>query len=214
MQILDLFPTPIGVTQIKCDDSELEFLKSLPNSNIQDISNNGLNYDFVLKNKELKSLRECILKEANDFARNQLAIAGNLVFQQSWANNKTDGTGFHRHKNSLISGVYYFMEEEYSKIICFDKPDQNYQCYMMEPVFDENIFGNCRFTQTQVAIPPQQYLLLLFPSYLPHGVVPRDLNNPDGLHQSIAFNLVTEDVLGHRHRLNQFNYKVIEDAYI
>ena len=204
MKILDLFPTPVLITKINLGgEEENEYLKSFSDSN-----NREEKYDYILKDEKLKKLRKSLEDTGNFFAQKYLSVLPPLVFQQSWVNNKTYDTYFHRHKNSVVSGVYYF-GEEYSKVLVFDKPEVS-NGYMLEPEYDDSLFESNPYTRTQTAVKPEKNTVVLFPSYVPHGVIPMNEDNPPGLHQSLAFNMIPKNTLGERHRLNQFNYIVEE----
>lgn len=211
MKVLDLFPTPVLITKIEdVFSEEIEFLKTIPDTN--ELKSNpereeGPGYDYVLKYDNLKNLRTTLNDLGNHFSRKYLSIESKLAFQQSWVNNKTCGTDFHRHKNCVVSGVFYF-GDEYSKYFVFHKPD-THSGYMLEPEVIESEFDANPYTRTQTAILPEKNMVILFPSYVPHGVV-QTREDDTVLHQSLAFNLVPKNNLGHRHRLNQFNYVVEE----
>ena len=217
-QILDLFPTPVMVTKVLPDEEELKYLKTIPDSNLRD--NTDGEYDYILNRPQLPKIAKTLKDLATEFANECLSISGKMTYQQSWVNNKSYGTNYHQHKNSIVSGVYYFSGGE-DKLFIFDKTPVS-GTYMMEPVLDESKVETCKYTKSQVGLQIQENFLVLFPSWMAHAVVPKqlagydtmgtpyDTGGPQGsIHQSLAFNLVPKSTLGERNSLNQFNYKVI-----
>ena len=206
-KILELFPTPVFIHTIKDDlEKEIEYLNTLKDSNER-----YDNYDYILKNEKLTKLRELLLNASNYFSKECLSIKGKVVLQQSWVNCKTCSTQWHRHKNSVVSGVFYY-GEEYSQCFMIERPESTSNTYMLDPDMDEEKFHSCKFTMQSTAIRPQHKMLILFPSYLPHAVFP--LNPQEEikvLHKSLAFNLIPQNYLGNKHFLNQFNYIVKEE---
>ena len=219
-QILDLFPIPVLVTTVIPDEEELKYLKTIPDSNLRDNTNGE--YDYILNRPQLKKISKKLKTLATEFAQECLSISGKMTYQQSWVNNKTYGTNYHQHKNSIVSGVYYFSGGG-DKLFIFDKTPIS-GTYMMEPLLDESKATTCKYTKSQVGLQIQENFLVLFPSWMAHAVVPKQLagydthgtpHESDGtqgsIHQSLAFNLVPKNSLGERNSLNQFNYKVIAE---
>ena len=167
-------------------------------------------YDLILNRPELKNLRQQLKSVAETYAHECLSLAGEFDILQSWINNKPQGTEFHRHKNSIISGVYCIATCE-KKAFVFDKQDAA-TTYMMEPITDFEHQAKNKYTQTQIGIPVQKNLLILFPSWVGHGVSYKDglssMDYEQEIHQTLAFNLNPISYMGHRHSLNQFNYTI------
>ncbi len=222
-QILDLFPIPVLVTTVIPDEEELKYLKTIPDSNLRD--NTDGEYDYILKRPQLKKISNTLKTLATEFAQECLSISGKMTYQQSWVNNKTYGTNYHQHKNSIVSGAYYFSGGG-DKLFIFDKTPVS-GTYLMEPLLDESRADMCKYTKSQVGLQIQENFLVLFPSWMAHAVVPKQLagydtygtphevnespGNQGSIHQSLAFNLVPKNTLGERNSLNQFNYKVIAE---
>ena len=222
-QILDLFPIPVLVTTVIPDEEELKYLKTIPDSNLRD--NTDGEYDYILKRPQLKKISNTLKTLATEFAQECLSISGKMTYQQSWVNNKTYGTNYHQHKNSIVSGAYYFSGGG-DKLFIFDKTPVS-GTYLMEPLLDESRADMCKYTKSQVGLQIQENFLVLFPSWMAHAVVPKQLagydtygtphevnespGNQGSIHQSLAFNLVPNSTLGERNSLNQFNYKIISE---
>ena len=203
-KIIDLFPTPVMMHKITEDiTKDIEFLNTFKDSNER-----YENYDYILKNKELENLRNIILDAASQFSAELLAIEGRLALQQSWVNCKTCSTQWHRHKNSVVSGVFYF-GEEYSQCLMFEKPDTS-SGFMLDPLMNEEKQSQSKYAMQSVAFKPVKNSIVLFPSYLPHGVFPLTEDYKKIEHKSLAFNLITENSLGNRDFLNHFVYNVKE----
>ena len=82
----------------------------------------------------------------------------------------------HVHPNSYISGVFYVKAKENQGDICFKNPLE---------YFNEFMYMKNNFLDSNVHYKPKTGMLLLFPSSLPHFVLP-NRTNIDRI--SIAFN--------------------------
>ena len=203
-QIIDLFPTPASIQKVVPTTIEESYLLNCPDSKDEDREED---YDLILDKPELKNFRQQIKSVAETYAHECLSLAGEFDILQSWINNKPEGTEFHRHKNTIISGVYCIATCE-NKAFVFDKQDAA-TTYMMEPIVDFEHQARNKYTQTQLGIPIQKNLLILFPSWVGHGVAYRNPeNSQQEIHQTLAFNLNPISYMGYRHSLNQFNYTI------
>jgi hypothetical protein len=88
---------------------------------------------------------------------------------------------FHRphvHQASLLSGVYYVRANEQAGYLRFTTPNPYTWISLYDVPYEEKMYFNVK---------PQKGLIILFPSYLIHQVVPSDNNNVE--RTCIAFNL-------------------------
>ena len=206
-QIIDLFPTPASIQKVFPTTIEESYLLNRPDSKDREED-----YDLILNRPELKNFREQLKSVAETYAHELLSLAGEFDIIQSWINNKPQGTEFHRHKNVIISGVYCISDCP-AKVFVFDKQDAM-TTYMMEPITDIDHQSKNKYAQTQVGVPIQKNLLILFPSWVGHGVayqngfIEAELTPDPEIHQTLGFNLNPISYMGHRHTLNQFNYTI------
>lgn len=114
-----------------------------------------------------------------------------LVMRELWANANTGHAynNVHNHPNSLLSGVYYLKAEENSGDLLIADPRK--QAWVMQPEYVERNQMNSPVH----TIPPEVGRLIIFPSWLDHGVNP-NLSGTERI--SVAFNidLMHEQMIG------------------
>lgn len=108
-------------------------------------------------------------------SRKTLYIAQQLIINGKFASNSV-----HNHPNSILSGVYYLKAPENCGGIYFNDPRPASQM-LIPPVTDFNLW-----THPKVSYKPNVGTMLLFPSWLLHGV---DMNMSDEVRIAISFNI-------------------------
>lgn len=114
-----------------------------------------------------------------------------LIMREIWANasGKHAYNNVHNHPNSLLSGVYYVKAEEKCGDLLIADPRK--QAWVMQPEFVErNQMNSAVHT-----IPPEVGKLIIFPSWLDHGVNP-NLSDTDRISMSFNINLMHEQMVG------------------
>ena len=98
----------------------------------------------------------------------------------------------HTHPNTLISSVFYYEMKPNDPPICFSyKAGANRKSFIEPAVFDD--FNQQPFSQHEYYYHPKQNDLVIFPSYLTHGVPP----NPNKeFRKSLGINALPKGVLG------------------
>jgi hypothetical protein len=101
-----------------------------------------------------------------------------VSFRNSWINfyNKGDFQFQHHHAGSAISGIYYYQSNGEDGRVIFENPN---------PYLDYHMFPAAHGFN-KVGIDPKPGKLVLFPSWLRHGV---EINNTDNERISISFNI-------------------------
>ncbi len=105
-----------------------------------------------------------------------------LEITTCWAivNGKMASNSVHNHPNSILSGVYYLQVPENSGSIYFSDPRPASQM-LIPPVEEFNLW-----TFPKVSYKPHVGMMLLFPSWLLHGV---EMNMSEELRISLSFNI-------------------------
>ena len=122
---------------------------------------------------------------------------------QSWLNVNKPNTAHevHVHRNSLISGVYYFTNDN---IIRFRNPfQQSQQVIHIEPDPEALNLWNS-FTRDYITLNSKEKSLILFPSWLQHEV-PINTSSSDRI--SISFNVFVRGDLGNKETTNYLELK-------
>jgi uncharacterized protein (TIGR02466 family) len=173
-EINGLFPVPVvrynyieelNDLEIDCINKELDIDISATN-NYNNQNSHGSANNYVLDKPELQNIKEFCTDAIHHFAYAVLDITSKTKFYitQSWLNAATFGGGSknHTHPNSIFSGVFYIKSSDEDKIM-FTNP-----CPQMSSTFQHADFNP--FNSMSWWVPATQGSLLLFPSYLPHGV--------------------------------------------
>jgi hypothetical protein len=182
-----IFATPIGMRHIKeIPNSEHEQVLALQ---YEDLSDSG----FPLTSKDrtvleyTPNIRMFIEETLKEYAPKTLATNKPLKITSSWATkhiNMPQFTFRHAHPNSIVSGTYYVKASaNHAEPIQFMNfnPIENFVQWEM----DKELLKNNQWANKVVKFPCMEGLLLLYPSWLNHGVDGASSNN---VRCSISFN--------------------------
>lgn len=112
----------------------------------------------------------------------------------SWITKTTKNNplnGFHVHKNSFYSGVFYFNDGEgFAPLIMDNVPHDKHNFFIpkKDPRKGDPVISNLAHF-----LPPKKNFLLLFPSYILHAI---GQHNSEETRYSMAFNIVPEGTFG------------------
>jgi len=185
-----LFPTPLVRTNIGTDFdiSNIEFERNP--------ENNGW---FSLDEKYLdnnKKLKDRIDDEIEIYLREILKLKSNvyLKHQCSWVllHKKGDHSQRHYHRNSWLSGVYYFnTREDSGSVEFYDQRSYGWTCGSMNPITEVEELNS--ITANKYTIQPKAGDILLFPSKLEHISNP---NQTDFDRVCVSFNYTLHGTWG------------------
>jgi len=153
------------------------------------ITSNGLH---VLDNKNLKFLKDILLKEFYYYAWDKMKYTNNdFKITTSWFTqvNPTKSSDFHNHTNCFMSGVLYLQTTPDSGDIIFQEFGN--KAFNLLPS-EFNLYNSKEWIYK-----PQNGLLLLFPSELYHKVKE---NKSKCIRHSLAFNLMPTGILGDKRK--------------
>jgi len=140
------------------------------------------NYRVLEKYPKVKKI---LLEKYKKFAREELNYTENFVMTTSWITKIETGeySQQHCHKNSFYSGIYYFDDYEQDKggKLEFQSPLLNLPDFYLVPK-EWNILNS-----NALVITPAKNLLVLFPSYLFHRILPY---HGTSIRRSLSFNIV------------------------
>jgi uncharacterized protein (TIGR02466 family) len=123
-------------------------------------------------------LNTWIEEQINIFAESALATRDKLKITQSWCLRHQDSVQnvyTHSHPNSIISGAYYLDAPEGTANIRFSKEEALYSPFIRWENDDE-LLNQQPWNWSWHEIPVQTGRLVLFPSYLKHGVTGNGIN--------------------------------------
>jgi hypothetical protein len=197
MQITNLFPQPLGISNINRKFTPEEFYHILTQQRVNNPDNECSINDSLLHDEKLSNLKSDIQKNIDEYFRKVYCPSDDveIYITQSWANYTTCGGSHykHNHSNSFISGVLYVNVYQ-TDVIEFSRVKN--EILNIEPT-KHNIWNAENWTES-VEIGK----IILFPSKLIHGVPPRgDSDNSERI--SIAFNTFIKGKIGVRDHKTQ-----------
>lgn len=193
--VIPLFPTVLTLTNIERPflKEELEVVKNKkrealhPNKNRKLENNYQASDTFILEDPKMKSIKDfCELSLKVYWKEIIKAKEGSLpTITQSWLNYNEKGKAhhLHHHMNSILSGVFYFSDENQG--ITFHTPNQ--PRWYFSPT-ERNIYNGETYT-----LEVRAGDCIIFPSHLQHMVEP---NTQEHTRVSLAFNVLPTGILG------------------
>ena len=188
----NLWPTPIYNATIDFND---DWNNNVKNFNFQKMkSKNALitSDKNVLNNNCFDNLKKELQSHINNYVYNVLKVKDNLKFQiiNSWINIHKPGqsSGIHSHSNSLLSGVFYFNDEEDIGGIRFYPNNFNLFYKSISINYKENNYINAEY----ISYKNKKGTVLLFPSHVDHSV---EENKSNVDRYSLAFNIFVKGKL-------------------
>tara|TARA_Y100000361_G_scaffold145265_1_gene154255 strand:+ start:172 stop:789 length:618 start_codon:yes stop_codon:yes gene_type:complete len=186
MESLPLFPSPVLKLYVEENTDQLN--KHIEKADFIRTTAFGSNWSYTSSDvrllKKYPRIEKILLNKFKSVAKENFYYKNDFVISTSWMS-KTDPGGYsqmHMHKNSFYSGVYYFDEyDNDSSALEFENPLTAYPDFQLIPT-EFNIMNSNSWK-----IWPQKNLLVLFPSYLRHGVLK---NKSNETRYSLAFNIV------------------------
>ena len=185
MFIQPLFPTPLGFYEIDsklADDIETKVVERLE---LMDYHENGTFTDYYKEEKlfDLKTDLPDLYKfmyDCRDHFIQETKFAGSDAIQYWFQDYRTPYSIHHLHHHGMygISGVYWVRANEDAGLFRMENPNP-YSNYA--DVYDR--FNT--YAMDNATLPPKKGLLILFPPYLKHEVMPGGQNIK---RTTIAFN--------------------------
>ena len=192
----NLFSTPLWSEHQFINRQELDPLKKkiidLNNMSKKDTARtvaNGWRIDNPHRLSEFKSLASNLVRHCKIILEEEIKHPVRSLTFTSWLNiiNNHGYNKPHHHGTSLMSGVFYIIVPDGSGIISFKDPRPG-------AFFNNNpnispLGCNLRHTD----IKPAEGLLLIFPGYLEHLVVPSTMQEENAIRASLAFNINVDE---------------------
>ena len=198
-ELLQLFPIPLLIVPYEESiDKELAYLKTISYREQQNNGNYRSNDSYLLRNEELKNVKNFLGESVDKFTKNVLHSKQRLVITQCWANRNPKGSKHHEHvhPNSIISGVMYFQINEKLPPIQFSKANQDGM--KLDPIKYNHV------NSESFLLPCKPGELILFPSSLKHSV-PINQGNEDRI--SVSFNTFSIDTIGSEQALTHLDIR-------
>lgn len=194
IELTQLFSVPIYTTRLNSLTEEIK--TSLKQMDVRPADNTDSYYSVnndVLSLPEYKSLYEEVDFHVKNFAYGILKIKDCIEFYltRSWVYKQNTGNyaGYHRHSNSVLSGVMYFDEDPNFGNIVFTNNSNNLCDKLLQLDYTEYNEINSEIWWMK----PRKNMLLLFPSNLYHST---EKNKSDKVRYSLAFNYFVKGEFG------------------
>jgi uncharacterized protein (TIGR02466 family) len=190
---IELFKTVIYANYLKLNN-EKKFKKKLnliyKKTKGRKLTNVGgyQSEDLSIEDFDFLPFTQAITNEANQFLK-EYQSSSSLKLSNFWlnVNGFKDYNSLHTHPNSIFSGVYYISVPKNSGQIHFDNGNK----FLIDWAWCRLQYNNYdSINSTVYKITPENNLLLIFPSWLPHSVLP-NLNKKEK-RISISFNFIME----------------------
>ena len=191
-----IFPCPVYIVKRDSNLSpkeEKEIRKIIKRGMVGSVGNSN-SIDDDIFNGKLKKLKQFCEQQIKIYVKEIINPKEELDFYitQSWLNITKPGEYHHEHshQNSIISGVFYVSTEEDDKI-SFSDPNMKLKELLKFELKEYNLFNSNAWNFSSVSNE-----LLLFPSWLNHGVKSNKKATTDRI--SISFNTFVRGSLGSR----------------
>ena len=202
MIVHPIFPEPVYVSTIgrALTKEELKTINKYKKETNKNEGNITSNDNYVLENKTLKNLKEDLQKRVIDYFDKVICTSDPIIphIIQSWINYTETNQFHHRHShpNSYVSGVFYIdAKKEVDKIIFYRRGQKTFEL----SVARYNDFNSASWWCSI-----QTGDVVLFPSYLHHGVEKKKGNN---IRISLSFNVFFKGTLGDKNELTELVLK-------
>lgn len=201
MDVLDLFPTPLGLRHLgrELTEEEIAIFKNLQkHTYVNGGGNLTTDNTFILEIDSLSNLKSLLTKYVNEYFKQVFnpKTEIELYITQSWLNINDEGTWHHphSHQNSLVSCVYYVNTGQGDEI-SFKNPNDFLGTLHIE---SDN---PSRWCVNDLKIPAIKNHALIFPSNFYH-MVPKRPSTLGGTRISLSFNTWFKGEIGDTRKLS------------
>jgi uncharacterized protein (TIGR02466 family) len=204
-KVVNLWPTPVYKTNINRSLNYLEINFLNKNHKLAPLSENyRSDNERILDCKELADIKTFILNECNKYVLQVINPKDKIdtYLTQSWLSLTTKGQSHHPHyhSNSFLSGVFYYDVTDGEDSISFYNNSYSWNNRAMLH-FDNN---PTPWVSKKLSVPVKKGDLVIFPSYLDHGVDPKNFST--SVRKSLAFNTWLSGHMGTTNTLNENNF--------
>jgi uncharacterized protein (TIGR02466 family) len=189
--LMSLFPTPLIVGEVEddslCQDLQEQILKLRDNKEGYFEAGNFVTDDQLhVPGRGFEVFSELVLNETKNFLDFLKVKRDNHYISGMWANvtNPNHRHPVHIHPNSLVSGILYIKTPENCGKTAFTDPRP--AARVLEPSYEEMF----EFNSGLMRYPPKRGTMLMWPSWLTHGVDRGFCVDENDERITIAFNVM------------------------
>ena len=181
MGLQNIFPVPIYTTIL--DNKVVEYMENLVIPKLNGLEQHpSQKTDFfkskIVSPKEISPFFSSIKNYINDYSFKSNLFTSSKINYWIQDYSKYESHELHAHGDSYISGVYYVRANKNAGALRFTNPN---------PLFTITAFNGDPKEEIYYEIHPQEGLLVLFPGWLSHEVIPS--LEEDCIRTCLAFNL-------------------------
>lgn len=202
-KVLNLFPIPLYINQYQGDTTQIVNYFDNQEMNPANgpygvISKNSYVLDNPICNPLSQWIKNCFREYALELMRYKFE---DIVLSQSWLTYKEPGQfhKVHTHPNTLLAGVFYYDYEPGDASIVFSKNTSSYHRPYLEPSLHDD-YQQHLYAQDEAYFTPQKNTLIIFPSWVSHGVPP---NRTNKVRKALGVNALTKGTLGDRETISE-----------
>jgi len=196
--ITPLFSSPLYHTNIKneLDIQEVDAIFNNANLNKHELMLENIGNKFtcdqnILNANQVSTIYKAIKKHIDIYFYELLRAEKDIeiFITQSWINKSASGEYHqaHTHHNSFLSGTFYYKTNTNAGQLTFADPKYTPLEYRKQEY--------TAFNSSLWKVIPDEYDLILFPSYILHGV---GINNSSNLRISLAFNTYLKGIINNK----------------
>ena len=197
-----IFPIPVYETRRESDldSSEKKDIEDIIEEGTHPIAFHSFSNNSYIFNTKLKKLKEFCEEHIKIYVKETINPNKETDFYitQSWLNVTKPGESHqnHSHSNSIISGTFYIQTDVGQMINCYDPNQGIKQHIAIHPQETISVWSadTCSYNVGK-------NMLLLFPSWLVHGVQPNEQQTKDVI--SLSFNTFVKGTLGNKENKSQ-----------
>lgn len=199
-----IFPIPVysAKRDSNSDLTEEKEIEDIIKSGLQVNALHSFSNNSYIFNTKLKKIKEFCEQHIKIYVKEIINPKEELDFYitQSWLNVTKPGEShqMHSHTNSIISGAFYIQTDVGQTINCYDPNRRMKQTNVLH--MERNRTNNF-WSGDVLPFDVNKNMLILFPSWLDHGVKPNEKQTKNVI--SISFNTFVRGNLGQRENLNQ-----------
>jgi hypothetical protein len=205
--VLSLVPVPVYIckTNFELTQNEINFLDSLeetvlPGNNFLKNNNGGR----ILNLPPLNRIKEMFEIHLKIYTKEVLKLKNNFAITDTWStrNPKNSIHESHHHPNSLFSGVFYVHSKRHNEsgnLNLHLQPQFSKEFNFVYDIEEYNEFNSVNWSFSL-----QTGDIIIFPSYIHHGVSPNELEEDRKI---IGFNSFLDGEIGNEKYLNHLVVK-------
>lgn len=207
-KIINLWPTAVWKSNIGRPHTFIENqYANIENHKLAQLSNYNLRSadTDIINKKPLESIKNFVVKELHRYLETVINPVSELeiFFTQSWMTFTKENQDHHAHyhSNSFLTAVYYLIAED--GVDSINIMNNAYTFNNRHPIHIDNT--PTWWTSKMISVPVKSGDVVIFPSYMDHGVSP--VKKMSHYRVSVSMNTWFRGEIGREENLNRITFK-------